>query len=97
MGGCYGGLAFCLGFKGEFLLAFGGSSFNGAILGAFGARGLGDLFCGGFGSWFGLVLSSGGFAGHRDGESLHEIVQLKVGSTLGVSEMTSFSCNSGGN
>jgi len=96
-GGCSGGLAFYFGFKGYFLLAFGGSSFSGAILGAFGARGLGDLFCGGVGSWFVLVLSSGGFAGNRDGESLHEIVQFKVGSTLGVSEMTSFSCNSGGN
>jgi len=32
-GGCCGGLAFCLGFKGDFLLAFGGFSFSGAILG----------------------------------------------------------------
>jgi len=70
-GGCCGGLAFFFGFKGDFLLAFGGSSFSGAILGAFGARGFGDLFCGGFGSWFGLVLSSVSFAGHRDAEGLH--------------------------
>ena len=70
-GGCCGGLAFYFGFKGDFLLAFGGSSFSGAILGAFGARGLGDLFCGGFGSWFGFVLSSSIFAGHRDTEGLH--------------------------
>jgi len=58
-------------FKGDFLLAFGGSSFSGAILGAFGAGGLGDLFCGGFGSCFRLVLSSDGFAGHRDAEGFH--------------------------
>ena len=68
--GCCGGLAFYFGFKGDFLLAFGGPSFRGAILGAFGARSLGGWFGGGFGSWFGLVLSSGGNAGHRDGESL---------------------------
>ena len=54
-------------------------------------------FCRGSGLGFGLVFGSGGFAGHRDGESLHEIVQFEVGSVLGGSEMTSLSCNFGGN
>ena len=43
-GGYCGGLVVCLRFKGDFLLALGGSSFGSAVLGAFGTSGLGSLF-----------------------------------------------------